>query len=194
MGTARKPLLLEAGGQIFIAPDNGVLSMIAARDKKWNAREITNRGLWLDSPSSTFHGRDIFAPVAAALASGQAKPEDVGPILRKIELLSDLQPREIKPGYWQGRLLSVDRFGNAITNFRAAEFPMITSHAFSLRVRNRRITKFQGTFGDAPNRLCFAYIGSSGYIEVAMKEASAAALLNARPGDPVTLRLLDLHK
>ncbi len=194
VGTARKPLLLEALGQLFIAPDNGVLSLIVARDKKSKAREITNRGLWLDRPSSTFHGRDIFAPAAAALASRQAKPEHVGPIVPKIELLSDLLPRQIRSGYWQGRLLSIDHFGNAITNFSAAEFPTITSHRFSLRVGNHRISQFQKTFGAAPNGLCFAYIGSSGRIELAMKQASAAALLNARPGDPVTLRLLDLHK
>lgn len=191
VGTARKPLLLEALGQYFIAPDNGVLSMIIRRDAKAKAREITNRRLWLSAPSSTFHGRDIFAPVAAALASGAANAERVGPMLAKIELLPDLDARRTKPGQWQGKLLSIDHFGNAITNFGIAEFATIASSRFSLRVGTHRITSFQTTFGDAPDGRCFAYFGSSGYIELAVKQQSAAALLNAVPGDLVTLRVSD---
>jgi S-adenosyl-L-methionine hydrolase (adenosine-forming) len=194
VGTARKPLLVEALSQCFIAPDNGVLSMIIRRDKNAKAREITNRKLWLSSPSSTFHGRDIFAPIAVAVASGSVKPAEVGPRLTKIELLPDLEAQQIKPGQWQGKLLSIDRFGNTITNFSTAEFETIASSRFSLGIGNRRITKFERTFRDAPNGLCFAYFGSSGYIELAVKQQSAADVLDAAPGDPVTLRLLDLHK
>jgi S-adenosyl-L-methionine hydrolase (adenosine-forming) len=194
VGTTRKPLLVEAFGQCFIAPDNGVLSMVMRRDATANARQITNRALWISSPSSTFHGRDIFAPVAAAVASGSVKPDEVGPTLAKIELLPDLDARQIKPRQWQGKLLSIDRFGNAITSFCSAAFPTLATSRFSLRIGNRRVTKFERTFGDAPNGLCFAYFGSSGYLEVGVREQSAAALLRARPGDPVILRLLDLHK
>ncbi|MGI8962698.1 MAG: SAM hydrolase/SAM-dependent halogenase family protein [Bryobacteraceae bacterium] len=194
VGTARKPLLLEALGQLFIAPDNGVLSMIIGRAKKAKAREITNRKLWLALPSSTFHGRDIFAPVAAALASGTVRADKVGPILAKVELLPDIDARQIKPGEWRGKLLSIDRFGNAITNFRSSDFPTLSTSRFSLRVGNRRITRFQRTFGEAPNGLCIAYFGSSGYIELAVKQQSAAAALNASAGDVAFLRLLDLQK
>jgi S-adenosyl-L-methionine hydrolase (adenosine-forming) len=194
VGTARKPLLVEALGQCFIAPDNGVLSMIVKRDAKAKAREIVNRKLWLSSPSSTFHGRDIFAPTAAALASGAVKPAEIGPKLTKIELLPDLEARQIKPGKWQGKLLSIDRFGNAITNFRAGEFEKVASSRFSISIGKRRITQFRSTFGDAPDGLCFAYFGSSGYVEVGVREQSAAAALKVTPGDLVTLRLLDLHK
>jgi S-adenosyl-L-methionine hydrolase (adenosine-forming) len=189
VGTVRKPLLLEALDQCFIAPDNGVLSMIIARDTKAKAHEITNRDLWLSSPSSTFHGRDIFAPVAAALASGAANAQKVGPILTKLELLPDLDARQIKPGQWAGKLLSIDRFGNAITNFRVATFPRLASSRFSMQVRKHRITTFKSTFGDALDGVCFAYFGSSGYLELAVKQQSAAALLNASAGDCVTLQL-----
>ena len=189
VGTARKPILLEAMNQFFIAPDNGVLSMISARDAKAEARELTNRDLWLTSPSSTFHGRDIFAPVAAALASDVANAQKVGPILTKLELLPDLDARQIKPGRWEGKLLSIDRFGNAITNFRVDAFRKLPSSRFSMRVRKHGITTFKSTFGDAPEGVCFAYFGSSGYLELAVKQQSAAALLNASAGDRVTLRL-----
>jgi S-adenosylmethionine hydrolase len=193
VGTTRKALLVEALGQFFIAPDNGVLSMILDRDPNAKAREITNRDLWLSSPSSTFHGRDIFAPVAAALAGGATHAENVGPIIPRIELLPDLHPRQEKPGEWQGKLLSIDRFGNAITNFRAAAFSSIASCRFSLHVGRRRIARFHPTFGEAPDGLCFAYFGSSGYIELGVKQQSAAAVLKAAPGDLVTLQSLDLH-
>jgi S-adenosyl-L-methionine hydrolase (adenosine-forming) len=194
VGTARKPLLVEALGQFFIAPDNGVLSMIVNRDAKARAREIANRKLWLSSPSSTFHGRDIFAPVAAALASGSVTSAEVGHTLPTIELLPDLEAQQIKPGQWQGKLLSIDRFGNAITNFSTGEFKKIASSRFSIGIGKRRITQFRTTFGEAPDGLCFAYFGSSGYVEVGVKEQSAASVLKLTPGAPVTLRLLDLHK
>jgi S-adenosyl-L-methionine hydrolase (adenosine-forming) len=189
VGTARKPLVLEALHQYFVAPDNGVLSMIIGRDPKAKAYEIENRDMWLSPPSSTFHGRDIFAPVAAALASGVTKVRKIGRRLTKIELLPDLGAREIKPGEWEGKLLSIDRFGNAITNFSIVGFPRLASFRFSIRVGRHRITTFKSTFGDAPDGVCFAYAGSSGYIELAVKQQSAAALLNAFAGDRITLQL-----
>ena len=163
--------------------------MIVTRDAEAKAHEITNRDLWLNPSSSTFHGRDIFAPVAAALASGAADAEKVGPPLGKIKLLPNLDPCEIKPGLWEGKLLNIDRFGNVITNFSSAVFPRFASSRFSLRVGTHRITTFATTFGNAPDGVCFAYFGSSGYIELAVKQQSAAALLKASAGDRVSLRL-----
>jgi S-adenosylmethionine hydrolase len=187
VGTSRKALLVAASGQYFVAPDNGVLSMIVAQDRTAEAREITNRDLWLKPHSSTFHGRDIFAPVAAALASGTANPEEVGPVLVKIELIPDLEPKEIAPGVWRGRLLSADRFGNAITNFKADAFPAIASGGFRMRFGDHEIDQFHPTFGDAPPGVPFAYFGSSGYLEAGVIEQSAAELLHARAGDSITL-------
>src|SRR5438270_625263 len=122
VGTPRKALLVEALEQYFIAPDNGVVSMIYARDRSPKTREIANRDLWLPVLSHTFHGRDIFAPVAAAVASGAARPADVGPLISEIQLLTDFEPEEIVPHFWRGTVLSIDRFGNVITNFSVAAF------------------------------------------------------------------------
>jgi S-adenosylmethionine hydrolase len=189
VGTARRPLLLDAQGQYFIAPDNGVLSMIVSRDTFWKARELSNRDFWLDSPSSTFHGRDIFAPVAAAVACGAARPDDVGPEIRDIQLLPDLQATETEPGCWQGKVLSVDRFGNIISNFRAADFRELGSRQFTLSVGKHRITVFKKAFGEALKELLFAYFGSSGFIEIGLNQASAASLVNAAPGQGISLQL-----
>ena len=187
VGTSRKPILAQALGQLFVAPDNGVLSMIMARDRAATVRELSNRDLWLDSPSSTFHGRDVFAPVTAALASGVARPEDVGPPLKAIVLLSGLEAAEKAPGSWEGMVLSVDHFGNIISNFRMGTIPQLTPGKFSLRIGNREISDLQKAFADAPQGDCFAYFGSSGYMEIGMNQQSAAAALNAAPGMPIRL-------
>ena len=189
VGTARRPLLLECLGQFFVAPDNGVLSMIASRDQAARARELTNRELWLEKPSSTFHGRDIFAPVAAALASGRFAPKDVGPETGPIERLPDLEPSEIEPGLWKGAVLSVDHFGNLITNFHSSDFATLTSSGFKMLIGKGEITRWQQTFGSAPTGHCFAYFGSSGRVEIGSNRKSAAALIAGSPGDSITLRL-----
>lgn len=190
VGTPRKPILAEALGQVFIAPDNGVLSLIFRRDTQAKAREITNRKLWLDNPSATFHGRDIFAATAGAIASGAAKPCEVGPELPQIELLAGLEPAEVSLGVWQGRILSVDRFGNVITNFRAACFPEVSRERFSLSVENCEVRLFRPTFGAGASGECFAYYGSSGYVEIGINQQSAAEHLGAAPGGQAHLRLL----
>jgi hypothetical protein len=185
VGTDRKPLLVEFQEQFFIAPDNGVLSLALVRTGSSTAREITNRDLWLPHPSSTFHGRDIFAPVAAALASGTARPENVGPLVENIQRLPGLTPVELERGAWQGKILSVDRFGNVITNFRPP------AGSFSLNVGQHVITEFRPSFGAAAPGLVFAYSGSSGYLEIAMNQGNAAQIVRAAAGDTAILRRRD---
>lgn len=187
VGTSRRGLCVEALGQVFIAPDNGVLSLIVRRDTHVHSRELTNRDLWLESPSSTFHGRDIFAPVAAAIASRAAKPEDTGPIVTGIHMLNGLEPSEIQAGIWQGRVLSVDHFGNVITNFRTTELQHISAAPFSIEAGARAVKTFFKTFGEAPRGVCFAYFGSSGYIELGINQQSAAEFLCISPGDALKL-------
>lgn len=189
VGTARRPILLEAFGQLFIAPDNGVLSLIGERDQQITVREITNRDLWMPSPSSTFHGRDIFAPVAAALAAHTVRPDAVGPIVDEIEKLPGLQPEQVDKDTWRGTILSVDHFGNVITSFLGSAFPQIAHQAFTLEAGKHKIRDFRATFGDAAGDLCFAYVGSGGYVEVGRNQRSAAAFLGIRPGETVVLRV-----
>lgn len=189
VGTTRRAVLVKAIGQYFIAPDNGVLSMIVARDKQYKVWEITNRKLWLEAPSSTFHGRDVFAPVAAALASGKAIPSEVGPVTETLELLKELEAQQVAPGTWRGKILSVDRFGNVITNLRAAQFGPIASQPFTLAVGDAEITRWRETFGAAAANECFVYFGSSGYVEAGINQGNAARLLKAAPGTSVSLSI-----
>jgi S-adenosyl-L-methionine hydrolase (adenosine-forming) len=187
VGTERRPLCMEALGQFFIAPDNGVLSMIAMRDGKAEARELANRRFWLESASATFHGRDIFAPVGAAIASGAAQAEDLGPVIGDMVLLGELAPRQVERGVWQGKVLSVDRFGNVITNFRSG----VAGGRFAIEAGGKRVERFARTFGEAAQGECFAYFGSSGYVELGINQQSAARVLGVAAGDVITLR--ELH-
>lgn len=188
VGTSRRALLVEALGQSFIAPDNGVLSLIQGRDPGVKSREITNRSLWLDTPSATFHGRDVFAPVAAAIASEAARASDVGPLTARIELLTGLETRQIEPGRWEGRILSVDRFGNVITNFKADKFDAIRAREFGLHFGGGLVRRWAETFGCVKPGECFAYFGSSGYIEAGINQGNAALALKATPGELITLK------
>jgi len=189
VGTPRKPLLVEAADQFFIAPDNGVLSLILHRDPRAITWEISNEALMLPTPSATFHGRDIFAPAAAAIACGAAKPDDVGPVIAQPVLHADLFPRQMGPNLWRGTVLSVDRFGNIITNFKAADYSGLSSQPFALRLAGFEINQLVQTFGDATTGLCFAYFGSSGYVEIGMNQQSAADLLKVKDGEPIEFQI-----
>src|SRR5579864_223721 len=112
VGSTRRPLLAEMAGQYFIAPDNGVLSMIFSRESA-KVRHITNERYFLKPLSRTFHGRDVFAPVAAHLASGIAPPR-FGPLIQDHLRLEFDKPSRTAKGSWTGSILKVDRFGNII--------------------------------------------------------------------------------
>jgi hypothetical protein len=191
VGTDRKPLLVEASSQFFVAPDNGVLSFILKRDRAARAREISNRDLWLPSVSATFHGRDIFAPVAAALAAGKTTPEDVGALIEKPVLLPDLEPQKRAPNLWRGLALSVDHFGNVISNFQSAEFEVALQKKFTISAGIGRVNSARSSFGGAPSGLCFAYVGSSGFIELGINQDSAAGRLQVKAGAAIQLETSD---
>jgi S-adenosylmethionine hydrolase len=187
VGSTRRPLLVEAAGQYFIAPDNGVLSLILARAKP-KVRYITNERYFLKPLSRTFHGRDVFSPVAAHLASG-VLPARFGPLITDYLRLGFDQPARAGKREWTGCVLKVDRFGNIITNFHIADHPQLNTHSFEVKIGPERIARLALTFTDCgPNEL-FAIVGSSGYLEIAMNQSSAAERLGCGPGASVHLSL-----
>ncbi len=121
VGTARRPILLEAAGQYFVGPDNGVLSMIYSREKH-KVRLISNERYFRKPVSRTFHGRDIFSPVAAHLASG-VPPSRMGKLIQDYLQPSFEKPQRTGKRTWTGRILRIDRFGNIVTNFHLSDFP-----------------------------------------------------------------------
>ncbi len=189
VGTERKIVLLHACDQLFLAPDNGVLTAIALRCPGHSGRQVVNTDLFLAAVSSTFHGRDVFAPVAGSLASGIANPDDLGPPSETLELLPDWLAQQAGAGQWRGVVLSVDHFGNVITNLALDDLGTLAGRSFRIRAGDSTVSTWAQTFGSAPPNICFAYAGSSGYVELAVKQSSAAAMLKVSPGDPVTLTL-----
>lgn len=191
VGSARRPILLEADGHLFVAPDNGVLAQVYAGPKaavKVKVRHITNANLFGAGASTTFHGRDIFAPVAAYLAKG-GRPAQAGPLIE--DYLRPHAGAPVRTGHrvWQGQVLCVDRFGNLITNFLESEFPAVRTRPFVLIPGITRVEKLVDHYAEAAPGEVVAIIGSSGYLEVSANQASAARILGAGVGAPVELTI-----
>ncbi|MBI4875522.1 MAG: SAM-dependent chlorinase/fluorinase [Acidobacteria bacterium] len=187
VGTARRPILAQAEGQIYLAPDNGVLSMVYARGPH-KVRTLTAEKLFLDPVSATFHGRDIFAPVAARLAQGLA-PARCGKLVKDYLRQEFHRPVRTSRRAWTGAVLKIDRFGNLITNFHIQEFPALASRPFRLAIGALQITELAATFAQGPPGEPVLLVGSSGYLEVAVNQASAANLLGVASGAPAELTL-----
>jgi S-adenosylmethionine hydrolase len=188
VGSNRHAILIECAGQFFVGPDNGLFSWITEREGNFSAWQVTNEKFFLSPVSSTFHGRDVFAPVAAALSRGVA-PAQVGPPLQNIVTLPPLSPRTTTDGI-EGSIIHIDRFGNCITNFTAAHIneERIAAGA-KLIVNNKAITSIRKFFADQSGSRdqLFMLVGSAGFVEIASQNASAAATLSAMRGDRVLL-------
>jgi S-adenosyl-L-methionine hydrolase (adenosine-forming) len=185
VGTARRPILVEAAGQFFIGPDNGLFTMIYDREPH-QVRAITNQSFFLPDVSRTFHGRDIFAPCAAHLAAGVV-PSKFGKRIHDYTQLGLLKPRQMARRIWSGIVLKADRFGNLITNLHIDTLPDIQTRPFELLVGIRSIPGLAATFGDCARGEIANIVGSSGYLEVAVNQGSAARVLGCGPGTPVEI-------
>jgi hypothetical protein len=170
VGTARGGIVARVDGRTYIGPDNGLLSVIWARGTLKAAWRISK---WPDDAAPTFHGRDVFAPVAAAVATGEFPNETVKQIGAPDVLLP---PEDL------ARIIYVDHYGNAYTGLRGAGL------ATDRRLRIRRMDFAHArVFAEAPAGLGFWYVNSIGLVEVAMPGSSAAKMLGLRVGQPVEL-------
>jgi S-adenosylmethionine hydrolase len=185
VGSARRPILVEAAGQIFIGPDNGVLAMVYS-DIPHKARAITNEKYFLQPVSRTFHGRDIFAPVAAHAAKG-VRPSAFGKIIDDHLKPTFTKPHRASKRLWVGTVLHVDRFGNLITNFHIDEFESVRKNPFELAIGVRTLTQISLTYAGMEPGEPSVILGSSGFLEVAVNQASAARTLGCGPGSPCEL-------
>ena len=186
VGSSRKPLLIKAGGQVFVGPDNGIFSYICEQTSP-QVFQITNTKYFRQPVSSTFHGRDIFAPVAAMVSKGIAA-EEFGPMITDFVRLKPLAAEVSREGKIKGRVIHIDRFGNCITNISQSEIneQMIAGGA-SLRIKGKSLTSFRKYFGEETGNSdeVFCVWGSAGFLEIAALNKSAAELLNVQRGDPV---------
>jgi S-adenosyl-L-methionine hydrolase (adenosine-forming) len=183
VGSPRRPIVVEAAGQLFVGPDNGVFGMIFAGEKH-QVRLIQNRKYLCELVSHTFHGRDIFAPVAAHLAAG-VEPALIGEVVESYIRPSFEGPRQTGTRTWEGEILKIDHFGNVITNFRADDFPLIEELAIG-QAKARRLVR---SYAEAPDGELVVLAGSSGYLEVSMNQGSAAETIGCRSGDACQIRV-----
>ena len=190
VGSERAALAVRTGtGRIYVAPDNGLLTEVLAREGMAEARLIENKDLFLPGEaSSTFHGRDIFAPVAAHLAAGTSL-DDVGPKAEKLLRL----PRNtatVMPNLAKGLVIFVDHYGNILTNIPGSELAKLrTGQLLNLTIKGKPVpVPFLRTYAEAPEDRPFALVNSDGEFEIAIAKGNAAKKLGVAPGDPVVLK------
>jgi hypothetical protein len=184
VGTARRPILACAGHYHFVAPDNGVLSLLFTREENAQVWHVTADHYFLNPVSSTFHGRDIFAPVAAWLSRG-VKEEKFGEPITDYVKFSSPTPKRVSENLVKGMTLKVDSFGNVITNIRPEDVPELFSEnppPFKIIVNGQEITRLNLSYSLGRPSELFAIVGSSGFIEICTNRGSAAKLLNANRG------------
>jgi len=192
VGTDRRPLLVSGQNQYFIAPDNGVLSVIYEREQNVVVRHANAEHYYLQPLSKTFHGRDVFAPVAAWLAKG-FQTAGMG------EEITDYKKFALpKPKHWDGGtkgaglkgvVLRVDCFGNLITNFRESDLEgaIKDGGVIQMETGTHEVAHLVDTFAKGKAGVPIAYIGSSGYLEIAVNKGNASKSLGVGRGAAVFL-------
>ncbi len=183
VGTARRGVAVAAGGQIFIGPDNGLFTPFIA-GTSWRAWELTAPEYRRSTVSRTFHGRDVFAPAAAHVAAG-VDPAWLGAPVTDPVRLAWPEAREVG-GAVAGAVLHVDRFGNLVTSVPADAIAGALGAGATVRVAGRPVPVV-GTYGELARGRVGALVGSSGRLEIAVREGSAARALRARRGTAVVV-------
>jgi|SRR5579871_2737129 len=187
VGSERRPVIVETADYLFVAPDNGVLSLVEAREEKFVVRHVTAERYFLHPVSQTFHGRDVFAPVAGWLSNGVA-PAEFGPEITDYVRLAVRKVEHLGGNSLRGEVLKIDKFGNLITNIGELDAPALFASQpppVSILVGGETITRICRSYAEGQGAELFAILGSSGYLEIAAKQASAAEKLGAIVGTPV---------
>jgi S-adenosyl-L-methionine hydrolase (adenosine-forming) len=187
VGTERRPLLVSGQNQYFVAPDNGVLSLVYEREQNVLVRHANVEHYYLQPLSKTFHGRDVFAPVAAWLTKGW-QTASMGDEIQDYKRLALPRPKKADGGH-KGLVLKIDSFGNLVTNFRAEDLPADSQNglALKLQVGSQAVSRLVDTFANGKAGEPIAYFGSSGYLEVGINKGNAARTLSIGRGAPVVL-------
>jgi S-adenosylmethionine hydrolase len=191
VGSARRPIVAQSQRYKFVAPDNGVLSLIYQREPGLEVRHATAERYFLHPVSNTFHGRDIFAPLAGWLSNGIGL-EQFGGIVTDCVKLNLPKPRRANHGQVEGIVMKIDKFGNLITNVAPDDVPELFSAAslpFRITVQEHKITRLYSSYSMGRASELFAILGSSGYLEICRNLGSAASALQATRGTEVNIFL-----
>ena len=190
VGTARRPILASSDGYHFVAPDNGVLSMVYAREERMHVRHITADHYFRQPVSNTFHARDVFAPVAAYLAK-MVDSHKFGDEIEDFVRFAAPKPKPAGDNKLRGVILKVDRFGNLITNVTPEDAPALfaPNATFKIVVGSKEISDIRAAYAEGAPGEVFAVLGSMGYLEIVANRAAAAQLTGAGKGSEVSILL-----
>jgi S-adenosylmethionine hydrolase len=185
VGGARRMLAVLASGQIFVAPDNGLLTPFLDGA---TVHSVERPDLYLDAPGETFHGRDRFAPIAAAIVGG-APLHRLGPRIDDAERLAAPPPpaRDQRRGVLTGSVVHVDRYGNAVTDIPAA---WVRTERIRAKVGGAHVGRLATHYAELEPGVPALIAGSLGTLEIALRDQSAAATLAIRRGETITIELL----
>lgn len=187
VGTSRRALGISTANQFFIGPDNGiftaVLELSEAKGYKTEIYHLDAPEFWLPQVSRSFHGRDIFAPVAAHLANGRSL-SDMGSLIDNPVRITIPRPVKTRDG-WKGQIVAIDHFGNLISNIKKTH--LTEPLRVKVLVGNEKIEKLSNSFGECPSGDLIAMIDSSENLAVSVVNGSAAERLKAKVGDPISI-------
>ncbi|MGA2979097.1 MAG: SAM-dependent chlorinase/fluorinase [Terriglobales bacterium] len=190
VGTARRPVILTGDRHLFVAPDNGVLSLVYDREERISVRHITAEHYFLQPRSNTFHARDIFSPVAAYLARG-LDPHRFGEEIADYVRFAAPRPKPVDERTLRGVVLKVDRFGNLVTNITPQDAPQLFADAppaFKIAIGNKaQATRICTNYAEGAPGEVFGILGSMGFLEVAANRGSAFQLMGAGKGSEVNV-------
>jgi S-adenosyl-L-methionine hydrolase (adenosine-forming) len=185
VGTDRRGLVIRADGYFFVGPDNGLFSLALRETSGWEAFSLERPAYWRAIISKTFHGRDIFAPIAAHLAMG-VPAEALGPTC--IPQMASWANTVHKNEELGGEIIHIDHFGNAVTNVsRAVLERFVSGSQAAVRIGRLTISAIVETYGDEETGTPIALIGSSNFLEIAITQGNAAKTCGLRRGDPVRI-------
>jgi S-adenosylmethionine hydrolase len=192
VGGPRRPILIVTTNYFFVGPDNGLFTLALQREKVKKLVALTNPKYFLSQVSTTFHGRDLFAPVAAYLSLG-VKPGAFGPILDSwVEL--DFEKLRIRGGKLIGEILQIDAFGNLISNINEEQlFHFVKNHSFVIRTGKRDIQGLKKGYWEGKGNEPMALIGSGGFLEISVREGNAQRMLKVKKRDRITVQISHEH-
>jgi len=191
VGDTRRPIVAVTEKHIFIAPDNGVLSMVYEREERLSVRHITSDHYFLQPVSQTFHGRDIFAAVAGWLSKG-VEVSKFGEEITDFVRFAAPKPKKLNDKLTKGVILKADKFGNLITNIRPQDVPELfldEPPEFKILVGKHEVTKMKKAYAQGTPGEVFGILGSMGYLEIATNRGAAARMLGADKGSDVGVLL-----
>jgi S-adenosylmethionine hydrolase len=187
VGSSREPIVARASNHIFVGPDNGVFSLVLRDAPNYEAYRITNRSLLAPNISNTFQGRDVFAPVAAALSLGTPLHE-IGERFLRIQLLPE--PTRLSLSFVESKIIHIDHFGNCVTGIKRTVLPSgELPPTFKLEANKNQIQQLKRFYLEetVPPDKPFVIWGSLGFLEISLVSSSAAEHLGLKTGDPVRL-------